>query len=115
MYRRARNDLKTALRELTERGAALATTRYVKSHRGSLIHAARLIRADSIDVVTYAVLAERAAGASWTEVAKALGLDERFVREHYEAVEAQWNSGGGVGPVERTYEESQPLRVINGG
>lgn len=115
LYRRARSDLKAALAELAERGTALATARYVRTSRGSLIRAARQVRADSIDVVTYAVLAERSAGSTWTEIAHALGLEERFVREHYEPIEAQWRDGEGVGPVVQRYDGGQPLRVINGG
>lgn len=98
-FKRARRDLQQALAGLTQRGERLAGARYVRARRGSLITAARRIRAESIDVVTLAVIAEHTAGATWAEIAEALAQDEQWVREHYEPIEAEWLRGRGVGPV----------------
>lgn len=114
MYRRARSDLKAALADLAERGVALAQARYVKTHRGTLIEAARRVRAESIDIVTLAVLSERAAGASWTDVAQALMLEERYVREHYEPIEERWLAGEGLDPIVLQPRGGQPLRLVSG-
>jgi hypothetical protein len=59
------------------------------------------------------VISERNAGASWTEVADALSLDETFVREHYEPIERQWSTGNGIGPIVQ-HREGQPLRLVGG-
>lgn len=113
VYRRARRDLAGALNDLTERADALVRARYGARTRGALITQARRMRADVIDVVTMAVLAERASGASWSEVSEALGLDEHFVVEHYEPIERQWITGNGIGPIVQPAGE-QPLRLVEG-
>lgn len=108
MYRRARRDLEGALDDLVTRANALIGA----GDGDELIEMARRIRAQSIDVTTYAVLTQRAAGQSWTQIAVSLSLDESFVREHYEPIETQWASGGGIGPV--VQREGQRLRVVSG-
>jgi hypothetical protein len=109
MHRRARRDLEAALEDLIVR----AKTLIASTDDDQIIEMARRIRAESIDVTTYAVLARRAGGASWAEIAVALSLDETFVREHYEPIEARWSAGDGVGPVVHR-REGQRLRVISG-
>lgn len=73
--------------------------RIVPANRGHMIEAARRVQAEAIDVVTLAVLAERAQGASWSEVADALSLNVQFVIDHYRPIEERWKTGLGVGPV----------------
>lgn len=112
-YRRGRRDLHGVLEDLITRAQRLSEARYLRAQRGTLIEEARRLRAQSIDVVTYAVLSERAAGASWTDVAAALSLDETFVVEHYEPIERQWRGGGGIGPlVKRADADPHHLRVV---
>lgn len=96
IYQRARQELKAALEDLTARADRLIRARY---RRGELIRSARMLRVDAIDIVTMAVLAERAKGATWDDVAEALTLPVKFVIEHYEPLERQWITGNGIAPV----------------
>lgn len=95
---RANGDLSAVLGALTRRAYDLLAIGR-GADRGTMIAAARRIRVDANTAVTYAVLAERASGASWREVATALCEDEEFVREHYGPIEQRWLAGGGVGPL----------------
>lgn len=112
LYKRARRDLSGVSQDLIGRVEALLRLRYGARNRGALIAEARRLRADVIDVVTLAVLAERASGATWAEVATALSLDERFVVEHYEPIERQWSTGNGIGPI--LHQQEQGLRLVEG-
>lgn len=108
--RRARRDLRAALDVLMEQGRMLTAARYDRRNRGAVVKRARRLRAADVDVVTMAVLFERAAGATWAEMAEALNLDERFVVEHYEPLERQWLTGNGIGPIMHG-TEGQALRL----
>lgn len=68
-----------------------------------------MVRLEANDAVTLAVLAERAAGASWGQVSEALSLDETFAREHYEPIEARWRREHTIAPRLHVVE-GQPLQ-----
>ena len=97
-YRRARRDLTTALAALIERGRRLALTRHHRCDAVLLIDDARRVRADAVEVVTFAVVTALAAGHSWTEVAEHLSVDEAFARDHYGPLVEQWKGRRNVGP-----------------
>lgn len=109
-YRRARRDLRDVLADLQALGTTLGKARYVR--KGSLVEGALQVQAADVDVVTLAVLAERAAGASWGDIAKALREDVAFVREHYGPIEAQWRAGRGVRPEVDPPTTTSSLRVL---
>jgi hypothetical protein len=63
---------------------------------GTYIAQARHLRAWALEVLGAAVLAERSRGATWTQVAAALGYDVDAVRARWEPVEQAWLAGEDV-------------------
>jgi len=53
---------------------------------------ARELRAKGLETLTAAVLLERAEGASWSDIAHALGMDEAMVRHRWEQFEDELNA-----------------------
>jgi hypothetical protein len=110
-YRRARHDLTGALDQLIARGRSLASSRYGNRHALAMIRDLRPLRTDVSEAITYAVLAARAAGHSWAEVAAELSLDEDFTREHYEPIERLWTEQHTIDVSARLFGV-RPLRRI---
>lgn len=90
------------------RARGLAT--HPQSTPGSLIRESRRLRLDVLDTVTYAVLTERAQGASWEDVAEALGETVEFTMAHYGPIEHRWKRGQGIMP----WGEGEPPQVVGG-
>jgi hypothetical protein len=63
---------------------------------GTYIAQARHLRAWALEVLAAAVLAERTRGATWRQVAAALGYDVDAVRARWEPVEQAWLAGEDV-------------------
>lgn len=60
---------------------------------GEFVQRARRLRVWAMEVMTAAVLAERAHGATWQQVAAAFGYETEFVRARWEPVERAWLQG----------------------
>lgn len=93
---RAGTGLTATLLESAEYLAALAEA--IQSGTGQFgpgekIRCARRVRILGQAVVTGAVYAELAEGRGWAEVAGALGVDEMFARDTYEAGYQAWLAG----------------------
>lgn len=63
---------------------------------GEYVQEARRLQVWVLEVMTAAVLVERANGASWAQVAAAFGYDEDFVRGRWAPVEQAWLDGENV-------------------
>lgn len=78
--------------EISDYTAALvpATTDQLATP-GENITLARQVRLLSLDLLTRAVLLERALGRSWLQIAAALGETEAYTRGRWEPVEEEWH------------------------
>lgn len=86
---RARVALAVALRDTADLARGLVGDVSTPMVTGELIRKARRVRRDALAVVDRAVLVELANGASWAEVADAVGLDvEDALRVYGDTLEA---------------------------
>lgn len=90
---RARLAYAVASREVADYARGLVGDTATPMLPGERIRAARRLRVLALSVLDRAVLVELAAGASWANVADALGLPEAEVRRRYQETAARWVSG----------------------
>jgi hypothetical protein len=96
-YRRQiRRSANRALNGVVNRCMALMSA--MAAQPGAQIRVARQARLGTEDVVTYAVLAEHEAGASWETIADWLAEDVAFVAAHYGEIEMHYRATGSIRP-----------------
>lgn len=94
LYVRARLALAVASREVADLARGVVGDVSTPMVTGERIRSARRIRLQAGVLVDRAVLAELSDGASWTDVATALGIDADLARARYEQTWAEWRAGG---------------------
>jgi len=90
-YPARRADYERVTSEVAAYANALATDAGKKSEPGERLLRVRELRTKGLEALTAAVLLERAEGASWSNIARALGMDESFVRARWEDFERDKN------------------------